>query len=448
MTQPLWGSRRHFLRRGSALAAGSLALPGLTQAAGLGGSGYKALVCVFLYGGNDGNNMVVPLDSAGYAAYAAARGNAAAGGLALQQSVLAPLAGANLGLHPALAPLAEVWNQGHLAVQANVGTLVRPLTKAAYAATPAAAPPDLFSHVDQQDQWHAGASGLTLATGWGGRLADLQGRTAIPSVISFTGNSLFINGAATAGLAVPAKGGFTIKGFGGTPASNPLYKLYTDLLAGAQPNKDVAAAAGVMQQALQASALLNPALSAGGATAGLFAGQNNALAQQLLAVAKVIEARASIGVGRQIFMVSLGGFDTHNDQLARQNALFAQLGPALKAFHDAMQQLGVGAQVTSYTASDFGRTLQPASGGGSDHAWGNHQLVLGGAVKGGVYGRMPQWVLGGPDDVTSEGRWLPTTAADQMGATLAAWLGATPADLPGVFPHLGNFSRANLGYFG
>jgi uncharacterized protein (DUF1501 family) len=442
-------TRRHFLSRSAALAAtGTLALHSSGWATALGGSDYRALVYVFLYGGNDGNNTVIPIDTAGYAAYAKARGNAAAGGLTLQQSGVTALAGSNVGLHSALAPLAEIWDQGHLAVQANVGTLIKPLTKAAYLASAANAPPNLFSHNDQQGQWQRGVSGLAMPSGWGGRLADLQGPTNIPSVISFAGNSAFINGTATSGLAVPSKGGFTIKGFGNTPSNDPVFALYRSLLATANPNVEVAAADMVMAQAIQASALLNPALTATGSTAGLFAGQNNSIAQQLLCVAKVIEARHSIGVNRQIFFVSLGGFDTHNDQLARQNALFSQLGSALRSFYDAMQQLGVGPQVTTFTGSDFARTLQPASGGGSDHAWGNHHFVLGGSVKRGLYGAMPELVLGGPSDVTSEGRWLPTTSAEQMGATLASWFGVGRADLATVFPHLGSFPSLGTNYFG
>ena len=190
-------------------------------AAPLAGGDYRALVCVFLYGGNDGNNTVIPVDSAGYSAYAKARGNASGGGLALQQSSLALLNGATVGLHPGLTPLAEIWNQGHLAIQANVGTLVQPLTKASYAASAAFHPPSLFSHADQQSQWMHGISGPVVTTGWGGRIADLQGHTNLPTVLSVSGNSVFINGASTAGLAIPAKGGFTIRGFGNVPSTRP-----------------------------------------------------------------------------------------------------------------------------------------------------------------------------------------------------------------------------------
>jgi uncharacterized protein (DUF1501 family) len=441
-------SRRRFLGQAAALAAGGPLATLPLHAAPLQGSDYRALVCVFLYGGNDGNNMVVPIDAAGYAAYAKARGNAAAGGLALQQSSLALLAGAPVGLHGALAPLAEIWNQGHLAVQANVGTLIRPLTKAEFNAAGAPQPPNLFSHSDQQAQWQRGSSSGNSATGWGGRIADLQPTASVPMVLSVSGNNVFMNGETSDGLALGSSGGFAIKGFGGNPTNNPLYKLYGELLQRPYANAEERAAADVLQQAVKASTALNTALTSSGSTAGLFAGQNNGLAQQLLTVAKMIEARQGLGVTRQIFFVSMGGYDTHNDQLAQQNSLFGQLGPALKAFYDATQQLGVGSQVTTFTASDFARTLQPASGGGTDHAWGNHQLVVGGAVRNGVYGRMPQLLLGGPDDVSSEGRWLPTTSVDQMGATLAAWLGVGAADLSRVFPQLGNFAQRNLGYFG
>lgn len=440
-------NRRRLLQGGFALAGGSTFAVSRSAAAALAGTDYRALVCVFLYGGNDSNNTVVPFDSAGYAAYSAARGRPALGGLTLEQSTLAQLGGSNLALHPGLAAWADIWNQGHLAVQANVGTLLKPLNKTGYLGAPGTAPPNLFSHLDQQQQWQRGSSTL-LSSGWGGRLGDLLPTSAVPTVLSFAGNSVFINGAASSGLVLPSKGGFSIRGFGATPSSNPLYGLFNSVLASTQGNDQVIAAKDVMEQALQASASLNPVLAASGSTAALFAGQNNSLAQQLQAVARVIEGRASLGVSRQVFFVSLGGFDTHNDQLNRQAALMAVLGPALKAFYDATRQLGVAAQVTSFTASDFARTLEPASGGGSDHAWGGHHFVMGGAVRGGIYGQMPQLVLGGPDDITQEGRWLPTTSVDQMGASLAAWFGVPAASLAQVFPNLSSFTTPAPRYFG
>lgn len=447
-------NRRSFLASSLAgssaiLTAGSLASMSAqsVQAAALSGGDYRALVCVFLFGGNDANNMVVPMGAAGYAAYAKARGNSASGGLALQQSSLAALGGSSVGLHARLAPLADVWNQGHLAVQTNVGTLSVPLNKAQYLAHAAQRPPSLFSHIDQQAQWQHGASGPSLSSGWGGRVADLQPTSTLPMVLSFSGNSAFINGTHTQGLVLPASGGFSLRGFGSNPSSNPLYHLYEQMLKKDSANVEIQAAGDVIEQALMTSSLLNPALAATPSTAGLFNGLKGPFAQQLLAVTKLLEARSSLGANRQIFFVSLGGFDTHNDQLARQDKLFGELGPALKAFHDATLQLGLANQVTTFTASDFARTLQPASGGGSDHAWGSHHFVMGGAVRGGIYGHMPDLTLGGPDDVTSEGRWLPSTSVEQMGATLATWFGVNAADLPLTFPNLGNFAVKNMGYF-
>lgn len=441
-------TRRQVLGRSAALAAAGPLAAAHSLAAPLQGSDYRALVCVFLYGGNDGNNMLVPMDSAGYAAYAKARGNAAAGGLALQASSLAPLGGVNLGLHGALAPLAQVWAQGHLALQANVGTLVRPLSKAAVSVGGSALPANLFSHSDQQAQWQQGGSVVAQSSGWGGRVADLQPHSSVPAVLSVSGNNVFMNGASTDGLAVSTGSGFAVKGFGNNPARNPLYALYASLLQQPVANAEQRAAASVLNQALRASTALNTALATSGSVTGLFAGQTSSLAQQLLTVAKLLEARSSLGVNRQLFFVALGGFDTHNNQLTQQADLFSQLGPALKSFYDATAQLGLANQVTTFTASDFARTLQPASGGGTDHAWGNHQLVLGGAVRGGLYGRMPQLLLGGPDDVSDEGRWLPSTAVDQMSASLASWFGVGAADLGALFPHLANFNQPGPAYFG
>ena len=222
------------------------------------------------------------------------------------------------------------------------------------------------------------------------------------------------------------------------------------LLAIDRDNLFVGSASDIAGSAIDLSATVSPIISNGSSSIqGLFAGQNNSISQQLLAVAKLIEARNSIGIKRQIFFVSLGGFDTHTNEINTQKSLFDQLSPALKTFYDATVQLGVANNVTSFTLSDFGRTFKPAAGQGSDHAWGNHQLVIGGAVKGGdFYGKYPTLQLSGPDDVTAEGRWLPTTAVDQYAATLATWFGLPAADLAAVLPTIGQFPTSDLGFMG
>ena len=449
-------NRRDFLRRSGALTAaglaGSLDLVSLSahaQAA----ADYRALVCIFLFGGNDGNNLLLPADSAGYAQYAAVRG--AGSGIALTQAELLPIQPANLdtpfGLHPALKELQPLFAGGQLAAIANVGTLTQPTSKAQYAA--GVRPDSLYSHSDQQNQWQTSIASGTARTGWGGRLADVlapQAGGAFPVITSTAGVTLFVTGTASRPLAIPVTGGFGLSGYNNGPAAKARLAALNSLLAIDRGNTFVDAASAITEQAIALSATVNPILtSTASAVAPLFAGQSSSIARQLLAVARMIEARAATGARRQIFFVSLGGFDTHANQLATQQTLFGQLSPAWKAFYDATVQLGVAQQVTSFTLSDFGRTFKPAAGGGSDHAWGNHHLVLGGAVKGGMlYGRYPTLALTGPDDAEREGRWIPTTAVDQYGATLAKWLGASTTDLAQVFPNLARFPVDNLGFLG
>ena len=449
-------NRRDFLRRSGALTAaglaGSLDLVSLSahaQAA----ADYRALVCIFLVGGNDGNNLLLPADSAGYAQYAAVRG--AGSGIALTQAELLPIQPANLdtpfGLHPALKELQPLFAGGQLAAIANVGTLTQPTSKAQYAA--GVRPDSLYSHSDQQNQWQTSIASGTARTGWGGRLADVlapQAGGAFPVITSTAGVTLFVTGTASRPLAIPVTGGFGLSGYNNGPAAKARLAALNSLLAIDRGNTFVDAASAITEQAIALSATVNPILtSTASAVAPLFAGQSSSIARQLLAVARMIEARAATGARRQIFFVSLGGFDTHANQLATQQTLFGQLSPAWKAFYDATVQLGVAQQVTSFTLSDFGRTFKPAAGGGSDHAWGNHHLVLGGAVKGGMlYGRYPTLALAGPDDAEREGRWIPTTAVDQYGATLAKWLGASTTDLAQVFPNLARFPVDNLGFLG
>ena len=453
--------RRAFLRRAAALStlglASRLDLLNFVAAANAqtaSAADYKALVCVFLFGGNDGNNTVIPIDSAGYAQYATVR--TAASGIQLAQSSLLPIqpsrSGTPFGLHPDLAPLQSLFAERKLAILANVGTLVRPTTRAQYVA--GQRPLSLYSHSDQQAQWQSSIPDTPTGTGWGGRLADqvapLNGSGGFPVITSLDGTVLFTSGVSTAPLTVPVSGAFALAGYDNGPAANARLAALTQLLAQDAGNTFTRSANAIGAQALRLSGQVNPLLAnTSSAVAPLFAGLTTNTARQLHQVAKLIEGRGITGAKRQIFFVQLGSFDTHNDQLQRQQALFAELAPALKAFYDATAALGVASQVTTFTLSDFGRTLQPAAGGGTDHAWGSHHFILGDAVRGGdLYGQFPQLVLGGPNDAEKEGRWIPTTAVDQYGATLATWFGASAEQLGAVFPNLARFPTGNLGFMG
>lgn len=449
-------SRRKLLQGTAALSAQGLVARlapitwlGASMDASAQSADYKALVCVFLYGGVDGNSLVVPTDNAGYAQYAAVR--TASSGVALTQAELLPIQPGNsstpFGLHPEFVELQPLFGAGKLAVLANVGPLNEPTDRATYLAK---RPDNLFSHSDQQLQWQSSVSSGPSATGWGGRIADevVAMSPTFPVVTSTAGSSLFISGSASAPLAIPASGGLSLQGFGNNAAANARMAAMQSILAADRDNLYVKAAGDISAQAIALSGLVNPILTSTTSTVqAIFTGQTSSIAQQLLQVAKLIEARGTTGARRQVFFVSLGGFDTHSGQAGTLTTLLGQLSPALKAFYDATVQLGVASQVTTFTLSDFGRTLQPASGGGTDHAWGNHHFILGGAVRGGsMYGRYPTLVRSGPDDADSNGRWIPTSSVDQYGATLAKWFGLGTAELARAFPNLSRFPTGDLGF--
>lgn len=413
---------------------------------------YKALVCVALYGGNDGANMITPRDSR-YAAYASVRGP-----LALAQNSLVAI-GSEYGLHPALSALAPFWAQGKMAAVLNVGPLVRPTTRAQLIAKLADLPDNLFSHSDQQNLWESGGHSVLGRTGWGGRLMEAM---ASDPVFAFGGSGRLGIGNARSTLALPGPGSeFAPAGyFAGVNASR---RAMLDTIANrTRDNALVGAFAGIQKTAYSRSASIGPLLRVSPANTpaeplnaifGNLSGvYNTSIAKQLYQVAKMIAARATVGGSRHVFVVSQDGYDTHNDHLTRQGDLFAELGPALAAFHTAMVQLDLQNSVTSFTLSDFGRTLKPNSSAGTDHAWGNHHIVLGGAVNGGqAYGNYPSLTLGGADDfgVNSwewQGRWIPTQSVDQYVATLAAWMGLNDTQLNTLLPNLANFSTRNLGF--
>ncbi len=405
---------------------------------------YRALVCLFLFGGNDGNNTVIPYDD--YASYGKVRGST----LNIPQSALlkvsAPSQKAAFGLHPALPELQALYEKGNLAVLCNVGTLAAPLTRAEYLAG-APRPDSLFSHADQQGQWQSSVVKSTdpgAETGWGGRTADatasLNG-VDFPMIVSVSGIPLFATGVNARPL-VPGTG---LQGFSKSAVSQARYGALRQILTEDTILSLVGAESGITSSAIDNGNILNAALAQGPTPTTSF--PNTALGKQLQEIAGVIAVRSTLKVGRQIFFASLGGFDTHTDEINTQQNLLTEVSQGLNAFYDATVELGVAGSVTTFTLSDFGRTFQPASGSGTDHAWGNHHFILGGSVMGGeFYGSYPTLSLGGPDDATSEGRWIPTTSVDEYGATLARWFGVDSQSLPAVFPDIGRFATTNLGF--
>lgn len=441
-------TRRTFINCASLAAAGNLlglrpfgALNALAQSP----TDYKALVCVFLFGGNDANNTLIPFDTTGYGQYSSIRGP-----LALAQNTLLPLTPApNFALNPNLPDMQTLFNSNAAAFVANVGTLVQPLTRTQYLAGQTA-PTNLFSHPDQQLEWQNASQSAATPTGWAGRMADLlkgsyNSGAQIPMVTSVAGDTLFCNGNATSPVSVsPGNVGTSSCSEGSEcTARQAAAQALLTLSSGVSL---VQADDNITTNAYTYAATLAAAVQSVSPLQTVFPA-NNGLAAQLKQIAQIIQVRAALGVQRQIFFAGIGNFDTHADQLALQNGLLAQISPALAAFYNATIELNVASSVTTFTMSDFSRTFQPNSNNGSDHAWGSHHIVLGGAVKGGqIYGTYPTLALGGPDDSGSNGRWVPSTASAQYAATLASWFGVAAADLPTVFPNIGSFATTNLGF--
>jgi uncharacterized protein (DUF1501 family) len=447
-------SRRDFLKRTCCTAAAGFAAAsfnrfGMVNALAQTAQDYKALVCVFLFGGNDSNNMVVPLSSSGYASYQQIRSV-----LALPQSGLLPIAppsaGASFGFHPRFAEMQAQFNQKHLAVLTNVGTLVRPTTRAQYQQRQVKLPRNLFSHEDQQAQMQTAALDNSGQTGWAGRTADkiqsIYGGT-FPIIISLAGSNIFCEGLTARAIESSGDPTRLLSGFGNSAESQSRLSALQNLLTFDTGVTLIQQASGTTNNALQDSRSLADALAAGPALATVF--PNTDLARQLKQVAQIISVRSALGVQRQIFFVSIGGFDTHSDQLPAQNNLLTQISGGMNAFYQATVEIGAASQVTAFTLSDFSRTFQPDSTSGTDHAWGGHHLIMGGAVRGGdFYGTFPTLALAGPDDSGNEGRWIPTTSLDQYAGTLANWFGVPTADLPTIFPNLANFSSPVLNFIG
>ena len=459
-------ARRAFLQRFGGLAAlGSasgwaLNLAAIGQAAAQSNEDYRALVCVFLAGGNDNANTVVPYDTVSYNTYAAARATPPTPIARARESLVqirprTPLPdGRQIALPTELARVRTLFEQGRAALIANVGPLVVPTTLAQYRAGTVPLPPKLFSHNDQQSVWQSLAP-EGAPSGWGGRFGDLmlsRNSQAVFTSISAAGAAVWASGQQTIQFQVNANDTVTVSingATGGTlfgSSSGPaaLRSLITGSTATTSQALMKSDHAAVVRRSLDANAQLASALAAAPPISTAFP-SGNTLADQLKAVARIISARGSLGMRRQTFFVSLGGFDNHDNLTATQPGLHATLDAALGAFHDAMVELGISDKVTAFTASDFGRTLT-SNGDGSDHGWGSHHIVLGGAVKGAeLYGTFPRVELGTPEDV-GQGRLLPSTSVDQYAATLATWYGVSATDLATVLPNLTNFGVRHLGF--
>jgi uncharacterized protein (DUF1501 family) len=474
LIQPERHTRRAFLRRAGQLAITGAAAPlalnlaAMGEAAAFNTTDYKALVCVFLYGGSDYANTVVTYDDPSYNAYSAIRGGSAgqaAGGIALAKADLTatllqpatPLPdGRQYALHPAMSGLAGLFNAGQAAVQLNVGTLSVPLTRVQYESANLflyPRPPKLFSHNDQQSIWQSSSpEGAQL--GWGGNLGDLalssNGANSLLTCISVSGNTVFLSGDSAFSYQVGINGAVRIKGlsgnvYGSAAVSQAMLELVRQTRSHALENEYNRMTA----RAIGAHSTVSAALAGSSESSSPFNSfpQSNPLADQLRMVARMIAARASLGLKRQVFLVSLGGFDLHDNLIARQATQLGLVSEAMTAFYNATAALGVAHQVTAFTASDFGRTLT-SNGNGSDHGWGNHHLMVGGAVKGAAfYGKPPPVSVGNTSAAEDQwhvgrGRLLPSTSVDQYAATLAKWFGVADTELAAILPNLKNFGAA------
>ena len=453
-------SRRRFIGQACAAVGATGMLSALAQlrmigalAADAAPSDYKALVCLFLYGGNDANNLLVPVDNTSYQLYSTDRTV-----LALAQDTLLPITpktyndGRSWGLHPSLVEVQGLFGQGQLALLANTGTLVQPVTLAQYNAGTVALPPQLFSHANQQVQWQSSVPDQPFTTGWGGRLADivnaLNTNPKVSMSVSVAGQNSFQVGNTVSQFAVNPSGAVVLSGTSGSTLATSRAAAQQTILRQQEQNLFEAAFGGITTSAITDSVLLNSVLASAPKLATVF--PTTSIGSQMNMIARMIGAAPQLGLTRQVFFASLGGFDLHSDQLGAHATLFQQLSQALSAFSAATTELGVQNQVTTFTASDFSRTFNTNGTNdgtaGSDHGWGSHHLIMGGAVKGAdIYGQVPLLELGGPED-TGRGRWIPTTSVDEYAATLATWFGVSATNLPVVLPNIGRFATSNLGF--
>lgn len=456
-------SRRAFLKRASMLSVAGVATPwainlaALAEASAATATDYKALVCVFLYGGNDFANTLVPYDATNYQNYYNLRPTLAYARTQLDATALHPTATPvdrngvphQYALAPELAPLLPLFDGGQLGVMLNVGTLVQPTTKTQYTNHSVALPPKLFSHNDQQSVWQS-SSPEGATSGWGGRLGDLfesGNGNATFTCVNVSGNAVYLSGRTAVQYQISTNGSVPVNGlvkplFGSSTCSAALRTLIT------QPRTQLLEAEynRVTSRSIDANGVLTAALAGAQPISTPFP-TANALADQLKMVARMISVASTLGTKRQVFFVALGGFDTHDGLLSIHPGLLTNVSTALSAFYNATVELGVADKVTAFTASDFGRTLS-GNNDGSDHGWGSMHFMLGGAVTGKrFYGTAPLVAVNSDDDV-GQGRLLPTTSVEQYAATLGTWMGVSDSDLLALLPNLGhwNASQRNLGF--
>jgi uncharacterized protein (DUF1501 family) len=445
-------SRREMMQMvagGAAVAA--LGQLGLSSALAADTGSYRAMVGVFLFGGNDAWNMVMPTDSR-YADYAKQRGT----GLALAQSSLVPLTGTAFGLHAAMAPLKAVWNDGGLGVVLNTGTLFAPLTKALYTSRPDLRPLNLMSHEDQQNQWQGMRLRATNNDGFMGRINDRAQAASLPPLISIAGSNLALIGDRSAPLILPSSGSIVRNGYNAaaadavTKARQAALDVFADASSyGAVTDLTGKGMSSAYAQAVQANSIISATTSAVDkyfVNPTTNAALTSDISKQLLRAARMIEARGTLGHAKQTFFVSQGGYDTHTNELATHNGLYGDLAMALAGFYNAMKALSLQDNVTAFTMSDFGRVYKGNASGGSDHAWGSNHLVVGGALANGkVHGRYPDVTFGGNEDSSNDGRWIPSIATEEYIGAIAQWYGVSAADLPYVFPNWANWNGGGRG---
>ena len=452
-------SRRAFLRRSAQLGLAGVAAPFVTSLGAIGEAAaatagdYKALVCIFLYGGNDYANTLPPYDQASYNLYQAQRSNIALDRSALAATVLSPtnsLGGRQYALAPAMSSLMPVFNAGKMAVVLNVGTLVQPTTKTQYTNASVPLPPKLFSHNDQQSYFQA-SSPEGATSGWGGRIGDLfenGNGTATLTCINAAGNAVYLAGKQAIQYAIGTGGPTALLNnatslYGSTTAASTLRSLMTAPSGNLIANEHGKVSARALSLYSQVSGAL---AGAPAANFPLFSA-TNPLAAQLRIVAQMISVSQALSAKRQVFFVSLGGFDMHESLATAHPTQIGLVADAMRAFHDTTTSLGVANQVTSFTASDFGRTLV-SNTSGADHGWGSMHFVMGGAVNGQkIYGTPPAIGNGTGDDV-GQGRLLPSISVDQYASTLASWFGVSSTDMTTVLPNMGNYNPStwNLGF--